>query len=199
MSEIIAAIDIETTGLDPLYHDIIEIAILPLDGEFEPRADIPPFVARIRARRPQNASAKAMEINGLNLDEGDEFHEALARLLSWLEEYRVEKIDALGQNVDFDRAFISAQIPELGRLLGHRFLRDSQRLACAYNDIVRLKTGKPAFENLGLSDLRKALGIEGSREHRALDDARDAAMVYKALLVKLGIVSNNKEAENGNL
>ena len=32
MSEIIAAIDIETTGLDPLYHDIIEIAILPLDG-----------------------------------------------------------------------------------------------------------------------------------------------------------------------
>ena len=57
MSGIIAAIDIETTGLDPLYHDIIEIAILPLDGEFEPRADILPFVARIRARRPQNASA----------------------------------------------------------------------------------------------------------------------------------------------
>lgn len=36
MSEIVAAIDIETTGLNPLYHDIIEIAILPLDGAFEP-------------------------------------------------------------------------------------------------------------------------------------------------------------------
>ena len=193
MSEIIAAIDIETTGLDPLYHDIIEIAILPLDGEFEPRVDIPPLVARIRARRPQNASAKAMEINGLNLNEGDEYHEFLARLLAWLDEYRIEKIDALGQNVDFDRAFISAQILELGRLLGHRYLRDSQRLACAYNDLVRLRTGKPAFENVGLSDLRRALGIEGLREHRALDDARDAAKVYKALLERMGITENQEK------
>lgn len=106
----------------------------------------------------------------------------------WLEEYHVEKIDALGQNVDFDRAFISAHIPKLGRLLGHRYLHDSQRLACAYNDIVRLRTGKPAFENVGLSDLRRALGIEGSREHRVLDDARDAARVYKALLEQLSLL-----------
>jgi len=187
MSAIVAAIDIETTGLDPLYHDIIELAIQPLDDEFEPSEDIPPFVARIKARRPQNASRKAMEVNRLDLNEGEEYHEFLARLLAWLEEYRVEKIDALGQNVDFDRSFISAQIPELGRLLGHRYLRDSQRLACAYNDLTRLKTGKPAFENLGLSDLRKALGIEGSQEHRALDDALDAAKVYKALLEMMDI------------
>ena len=187
MSTIIAAIDIETTGLDPLFHDIIEIAILPLDGEFEPLGDIPPFVARIRARRPQNASAKAMEVNELDLDDGDEYHEFLARLLAWLEEYRIEKIQMLGQNADFDRSFIEANIPELGRMLGHRDIRDSQRLACAYNDLVRMKTGKPAFEWLGLTDLRKALGIEGSQEHRALDDALDAARVYKALLEKIDL------------
>ena len=191
--EIIAAIDIETTGLDLHYHDIIEIAIQPLDEAFEPSPDIPPFVARIKARRPQNASAKAMEVNGLDLNDGDEYHEFLARLLAWLDEYRVEKIQMLGQNADFDRAFISAQIPELGRLLGHRYLRDSQRLACAYNDLVRLMTGKPAFENVGLSDLRRALGIEGSREHRALDDARDAARVYKALLEKMDISCETDE------
>lgn len=195
MSAIVAAIDIETTGLDPLYHDIIELAIQPLDDEFEPSEDIPPFVARIKARRPQNASTKAMEVNRLDLNEGEEYHEFLARLLAWLEEYRIEKIDALGQNVDFDRSFISAQLPELGRLLGHRYLRDSQRLACAYNDLVRLKTGKPAFENLGLSDLRKALGIEGSQEHRALDDALDAAKVYKALLGKIDLTL--QETNNG--
>ena len=188
MSEIVAAIDIETTGLDPRHHDIIEIAIQPLNESFEPSGEIPAFVARIKARRPQNASAKAMEVNGLDLNEGDEYHEVLARLLSWLEEYRIEKIDALGQNVDFDRAFIEANIPELGRMLGHRNLRDSQRLACAYNDLVRLKTGKPAFEKLGLVDLRKALGIKGKQAHRALDDAIDAARVYKALLEKLNIV-----------
>ena len=187
MSEIIAAIDLETTGLDPHYHDIIEIAIQPLDEAFEPSSDIPPFVARIRARRPQNASARAMEVNGLALNDGDEYHEFLARLLAWLEEYRIEKIQMLGQNADFDRSFIEANIPELGRMLGHRDIRDSQRLACAYNDLVRMKTGKPAFERLGLSDLRKALGIEGSQEHRALDDAIDAARVYKALLEKMDL------------
>jgi DNA polymerase-3 subunit epsilon len=186
--ENIAAIDLETTGLDPHFHDIIEIAIQPLDGSFEPLADIPPFVARIKARRPQNASAKAMEVNGLSLNDGDEYHEFLAHLLAWLEEYRIEKIQMLGQNADFDRSFIEANIPELGRMLGHRFISDSQRLACAYNDLVRLRTGKPAFEKLGLSDLRKALGIEGSQEHRALDDALDATKVYKVLLDRLDLV-----------
>ena len=187
MSEIIAAIDIETTGLDPHHHDIIEIAIQPLDAAFEPSSDIPPFVARIKARRHQNASARAMEVNGLDLNDGDKYHEVLARLLAWLEEYRIEKIQMLGQNADFDRSFIEANIPELGRMLGHRDIRDSQRLACAYNDLVRMKTGKPAFEKLGLSDLRKALGIEGSQEHRALDDAIDAARVYKALLERMAL------------
>ena len=187
MSEIIAAIDLETTGLDPHYHDIIELAIQPLDEAFVPSADIPPFVARIKARRPQNASARAMEVNGLDLNDGDEYHEFLARLLAWLEEHRIEKIQMLGQNTDFDRSFIEANIPELGQMLGHRDIRDSQRLACAYNDLVRMKTGKPAFEKLGLSDLRKALGIEGSQEHRALDDALDAARVYKALLERMDI------------
>lgn len=119
----------------------------------------------------------------------------VSRLGHWLAGYEISKIQILGQNVDFDRSFISAQIPELGRLLGHRFLRDSQRLACAYNDLVLLKTGKPAFENLGLSDLRKALGIEGSQEHRALDDALDAAKVYKALLGKIDLTL--QETNNG--
>lgn len=91
----------------------------------------------------------------------------------------------LGHNVDFDRAFIEAGFPELGRMLGHRDIRDSQRLARAFNDICIAKTGKPIFTGFGLSDLRKTLGIEGSQEHRALDDAIDSAKVYKALLEKL--------------
>ena len=119
------------------------------------------------------------------MNEGDEYDEVLARIKVWLEEYRIEKIDILGQNVDFDRAFIEANIPELGRLFGHRDIRDSQRLARAFNDICIMKTGQPAFENLGLVALREALGIEGSQAHRALDDAIDSAKVYKALLERM--------------
>ena len=57
--DIIAAIDIETTRLDPHYHDIIELAVQPLTFCFAFDPSIPPFVARIKVRRPQNASPKA--------------------------------------------------------------------------------------------------------------------------------------------
>ena len=185
MENIIASIDIETTGLDPHRHDIIEIAILPLDGMLKPSETIQPFTARIKARRPQNIEQKALEVNGLDPSDGEEYHEVLARLLAWLEEYGIGTIDLLGQNVDFDRSFIEEQFPELAARCGHRNIRDSQRLARAFNDIVLLRTGETAFGQLGLSDLRKALGIDCSREHRALDDARDAALVYRTLLGKM--------------
>jgi len=180
-------VDIETTGLNPVSQDIIELAIQPLKEDFTVMDEIPPFVARIKARRPQNASPKALEINGLDMNEGDEYAEVLLSIRAWLEEYRIEKIDILGQNVDFDRAFIEANIPELGRMFGHRDIRDSQRLARAFNDICIMKTGTPAFENLGLVALREALGIEGSQAHRALDDAIDSAKVYRALLERMNV------------
>ncbi|MBQ9368632.1 MAG: hypothetical protein IJT83_12690 [Victivallales bacterium] len=40
ISEIIAAIDLETTGLAPHYHDIIEIVIQPLDNACETESGI---------------------------------------------------------------------------------------------------------------------------------------------------------------
>jgi len=185
MTEFIAAIDIETTGLDPRYHDIIEIAIQPLTDKFEIDPDIKPFVERIKARRPHHASPKAMEINGLDLNKGDEYLYVLHQLEAWFSEYDIAKIQILGQNVDFDRAFIEEQLPELGNMFSHRDIRDSQRLARAINDLAVLRGEKPPFENLGLVALREALGITGSVAHRALDDAIDSAKVYKALLEKL--------------
>lgn len=64
MKEIIAAIDVETTGLDPRHHGIIELAIQPLDADFNISKDIKPFVGRIKARWPERADAKALEVNG---------------------------------------------------------------------------------------------------------------------------------------
>ena len=61
--DIIAAIDIETTRLDPHYHDIIELAVQPLTFCFAFDPSIPPFVARIKARRPQIAAACPMLAN----------------------------------------------------------------------------------------------------------------------------------------
>lgn len=147
MSETIAAIDIETTGLDPIYHDIIEIAIQPLTDKFEPSPFQKPFVARIKARRPENASPKALEINGLDLDEGDDYEHILKKLRAWLIDNGIGKIQILGQNVDFDLSFIKVHFPELARRISHRDIRDSQRLARAFNDIAIARDGVAAFQD----------------------------------------------------
>ena len=39
----LCAIDTETTGLEAGYHEIVEIAIIPLDSEIKPRTDVLPF------------------------------------------------------------------------------------------------------------------------------------------------------------
>ena len=47
--KILAAFDLETTGLDPAVHDIIEIAIVPLNPDFK-RSELPEFTARRECR-----------------------------------------------------------------------------------------------------------------------------------------------------
>lgn len=186
MKEILAAIDLETTGLDPLRNDIIEIAVQPLGKRsYRPLRAVPPLVGRIRARRPENATREALETSGLDPREGEEYGAFLARMKEWIEKNKIGKICPLGHNVGFDISFIDSQLPELGRLFARGQVRDSLRLACIYSELIERKEGHPAFRRLGLSSLRKELGIKGSKEHRALDDAVDSARIYRALLGRM--------------
>lgn len=70
--KILAAVDLETTGLDPIVHDIIELAIVPLNPDFS-RSELPEFVARIKAVHPENADSDSLQINRLNPHEGGRY------------------------------------------------------------------------------------------------------------------------------
>lgn len=49
---IFAALDLETTGLDPARGEVLELAIVPLNEDFTVSSDIPEFTARIKAKHP---------------------------------------------------------------------------------------------------------------------------------------------------
>ena len=86
---ILAAIDIETTGLDVGKHEIIDFAIVPLDDDFKV-STLPEFSIRIRADHPENADVLAMQINRLNPAEGVSRNAAAEEFRQWLSDNGIE-------------------------------------------------------------------------------------------------------------
>ena len=54
---LMAAVDLETTGTRPGYHEIIQIAVVPLDSDFKPLADVRPFYTLVKPNHPERESA----------------------------------------------------------------------------------------------------------------------------------------------
>lgn len=185
MKEIIAAIGIETTGLSPKMHDVVELAVVPLDGAFREDTAIEPFCARIRAIHPENAEPEALKLHGLDPLEGIEVNKAIVDLRMWAYDWHVSKIVPLAHNVDFSMAFLLTRFPELKELFVPSAGRDTMRFASIVNDICRKTDGRQVFGSLAFRAVRKVVGLPGEQSHRALDDARETACVYRSLMASL--------------
>ena len=181
---IFAAIDLETTGLDPARAEVIDIAIVPLNPDFTISTDIPEFSCRIRAEHPERAEQLALETNHLNPAEGEAIKEVRAELVQWAMENGITTITPLAHNLAFDMAFMKAAFPEFSRIFTHHG-RDSMRLALSMNDVFQVQEADMRFGSVSLQALKLALGVEGDVQHNALEDARDTAHVYRKLMALL--------------
>ena len=54
----ICAVHVETTGIDPSFHEILQLCLLPLDSELKPRKDVMPFYMNIRPNHPERIDKK---------------------------------------------------------------------------------------------------------------------------------------------
>src|SRR6185436_4525823 len=64
----LCAVDVETTGLDPVKHEIIQICILPLQSNVDPRTDISPFYTDIAPQKDKRDwSPQALNTHGLDM------------------------------------------------------------------------------------------------------------------------------------
>lgn len=186
---VMAVLDIETTGLEQDYHEIIQVAILPLDVNLDPLASVSPFYMNVRPDHPERAQPRAMAVNGLDLErlKSAPSKEQVAETLDdWFRDMNLpygKKLLYLTQNAPFDVPRVRSWLGGAGwtKYFGRRG-RDTMFLAQGINDEAAFK-GKPIpFPNVSLAGLCSKLGIDIVDHHDALADCIATAKVYRELL-----------------
>jgi DNA polymerase III alpha subunit (gram-positive type) len=179
-----AAVDSETTGLAKGRDEIIEIAVIPFDEQYNP---IGRFCTLIKPLRGVNPAALAVnKITESMLAGAPTPLQVRSAFMDW--KYNIlgdEKIELLGHNVTgFDRPFLDYFFtPDVTQELFSHRADDTMVLSRALKQAGLL----PGLKSCGLIELVKYFNIVVVNEHRAYDDALASLMIWKHLL---SILSN---------
>jgi DNA polymerase III epsilon subunit-like protein len=192
---LLCAIDIETTGLNPKEDQILELAILPLTPDLEPRKDILPFEVLFSPRDVSQFKKDQVVLPGLTLAELilyglDEFTigELLEQWFLKLNLPEKKKIMPLGHN------YLSFDMPFLKEVLGPAnydyffdfHTRDTMTCSLMFNDMADFQSTDYPFPKHSLTYLCSQLRITNHRPHRALADCVATAAVYKRMIMGAG-------------
>lgn len=162
-------VDIETTGLDPTVHEIIEIAILPLKG--------PVWQTKIKPEHIEKASPKALEINGYQ-DHPEDWDDAPNfKLIAPEITMRLKETMICGQNIQFDMGFVRSLFKRHGLLLKGVPYSWVDTVTLAYEHLVPL--GVP---DLKLGTICDFLGISNEGQHTAAADVYRTRKAYLKML-----------------
>ena len=167
-----AFIDIETTGLNLIKNEIIEIGCVLTSPTLEV---IEEFELKIKPEHLENADKVALKVNHFN---EKDWEDAL-NLKEAIEIFskKVKNCIMVGHNVAFDAGFLEYIFNKTETInTMHYHKLDTISLAWA-----KLHKNKD-FEHLSLRDLCLYFGIKNERAHRALSDARATFELYKKLM-----------------
>jgi len=172
----LAFIDIETTGFDMEKHEIIEIGgVIVEQRDGVPGSIIDEFEIKIRPERIEDADAEALSINGYN---EAEWMFALDKKQA-MELFAEKTKDAvmLAHNVAFDYSFLAKAFSDTG-VENKMFYAKLDTISFAYAKLHKQEDAP----RMSLGALCEYFGVENSRAHTALADARATYEVYKKLI-----------------
>lgn len=187
---VLTVMDIETTGLQFDFHDIIQIALLPLDPvTLDPHPTYGPFYQNICPINPDRVNPVAMKVNGLNMDDllqCPTIDQVEDSLITWFDNLNLplgKRLIPLCQNSPFDIGFVRNWLGvDLYEGIFSRRGRDTMFLANGINDREQFRGFAAPFTEIGLKPLCNKFGIEIGGHHDALQDCIATGKLYRELL-----------------
>ncbi len=168
----LAFIDIETTGLNVLVHEIVEIGCVLTTSQYEV---IEEFDLKIKPERIEDAEPVSLKISGYNEKEWQGAH-TLSEAMK-IFSAKTKDFIMVGQNVAFDSGFLE-----------HAFAKTKISNSMHYHklDTISIAWAKlhrePDLEHFSLREMCLRFGIKNDSPHRALSDARATFELYKKLM-----------------
>ncbi|MCC6290612.1 3'-5' exonuclease [Candidatus Nomurabacteria bacterium] len=172
-------IDLETTGLNPVKHEILEIGCLvvrPIDDSPRPQWEVvDELEMKVKPTRLESAEPEALRVNGYN--EGDWlFAASLEQAMKTLCE-KIADTTVVAQNVAFDWSFLESAFSATG-VQPKVFYHKMDLPSMVYGKLHH----KPELQKVSLWALSQYFGIKNENAHTALADARTTFEIFKKLL-----------------
>jgi DNA polymerase III subunit epsilon len=168
----LAFIDIETTGLNLLRHEIIEIGCVLTTPDFKVLEE---FELKIKPEHIENADPVSLKINHYN-EKDWKGADALGKALKIFSK-KVKGCIMVGHNVAFDVSFLESAFATLG-MTNTLHYHKLDTISIAWAKLHRA----PDLEHFSLRELCLRFGIQNDNAHTALADARATYELYKKLL-----------------
>lgn len=186
---VLAALDVETTGREPWTHEVCQIGVVPLDCHVQPTGK--PFYSNINPEHPELMSPEAIDAHGLTVEAlsvAPGPHAVAESMWDWFQGLNLppgKRLIPLCHNSQFD-------IPFIQRWLGYELYadifgfptRDTQSVITGIIDRAAFKGHKevPFNGRAGLKNACSWFGIDLTNAHDALADSIATASLYRHLL-----------------
>lgn len=168
----LAFVDIETTGLNVIQHEVIEIGVVITTPDLKV---IEEFEVKIKPEHIENADPVALKVNHYdpeNWKEAVTLKEAMQIIAT-----KTKDCIMIGQNVAFDSGFLE-----------HAFAKTNIKNSMHYHKLDTISIawaklhGDPTLTHFSLRDLCARFGIVIKNAHTGLGDARATYELYKKLM-----------------